>query len=766
MGDATAAPISQLPDPQQPNTTSSTQIPPQSGQAVKRGRGRPRKYPLPPDYVSPVHTPKPPRESPAQRTPVPDESEEAVTTSSGRPARSSRRNVDYAKLESTEIPSEGEDAVGTNTNETPTSGQQPKRRRGRPPKDPSKGPMPRPKPKSSVVYIEDEGDDEAVEDVDDENDEYLGGDEQPDDDDDLDADDVVEEEDDEPESDFEEEDETSKRKKSRRSQKSERGKAAEKKSKMAPGTSSTARGSKTRKTKDSVEGRMALFYGNRNAPLMEGIEYRNKWINELTAIRQELLEDPVFPPPDDHEIDLSLQNLVTAEEEKVPLFLPPREQELTFEVGMNEPFKEYSIKANESASLHDLTEGRREGFVIHTGGYVTGCQWAPLMDSNVQYLVVSIVSKVDEFAASMFDRATYDSVIQVWKMDPDRPNSSRARLALCLLHSWGTPWSLRFCPEARSKNDSTVGCFAAAFQDGKVRVISVPAVDSQNTEYLMVERPAKEISLPGMSITCVTWTTPHVLAVGCTNGFVATFDLAIADEPDDDDDDQARPLNVHMAPIICTPVHQSAILTLESGCPDYPHILITSSADGYTRTLDTRDPRSCRASAYRTKGYSAATTYVPSLNAVISVEDSILTKITPILNLLTDLIFTRHEASVMCIASGKCHPFTATGGADGAVTVANPVARALVGKKITYKDWPQTRLFKLEYSERQGKFRFVEGYKVDVVGFAGSGGKGGYLIYPETVCVTSLGWNWRRQTGGWIAAGFANGLVRIENFSM
>ncbi|KAJ8100508.1 hypothetical protein POJ06DRAFT_105904 [Lipomyces tetrasporus] len=758
MDDATPVPISQLPDPKQPNTTS-TQIPPQPGQAVKRGRGRPRKHPLPPDYVPPVRTPKPPRESSAQRTPLPAESEEVVTTSSGRPARSSRRNVDYAKLESIEILPDGEDDAGVSTNETPASGQ-PKRRRGRPPKDPSKGPMPRPKPKNNVVYIEDEGDDEAVEEVDDEDDEYVGGEEQPDEEDDLDANDVVEEEDDEPESDFEEQDETSKR------GKSGPGKIAQKKLKMAPGTSSTVQGSKTRKTKDSVEGRMALFYGNRNAPLMEGIEYRNKWINELTAIRQELLEDPIFPPPDDHKIDLSLQSLVTAEEEKVPLFLPPREQELTFEVGMNEPFKEYSIKANESASLHDLTDGRREGFVIHTGGYVTGCQWAPLMDSNVQYLVVSIVSKVDEFAVSMFDRATYDSVIQIWNMNPDQPGSSRARLALCLLHSWGTPWSLRFCPEAKSKNDSTVGCLAAAFQDGKVRVISVPAVDSQNTEYLMVETPAKEISLPGMSITCVTWTTRHVIAVGCTNGFVATFDLAIADEPDDDDD-EARPLNGHTAPIICTPVHQSAILTLESASPDYPHVLTTTSADGYTRTLDTRDPRSCRASAYRTKGYSAAATYVPSLNAVISVEDSILTKITPILNLPTDVIFTRHEASVMCIASGKCHPFTATGGADGAVTVANPVARALVGKKITYKDWPQTRLFKLEYSERQGKFRFVEGYKVDVIGFAaGSRGKGGYLIYPETVCVTSLGWNWRRQTGGWIAAGFANGLVRIENFSM
>ncbi|KAK9375433.1 uncharacterized protein V1513DRAFT_442928 [Lipomyces chichibuensis] len=752
------------PDPQQSNATSSTPTPPQLEQPIKRGRGRPRKYPRPLDYVSPVRKLTPSKstfESASSYTSARIAPEEIVT-SSGRSARSSRRNVDYAKLGNIEISSESDDdAVESTKSLTPTIGQF-TRRRGRPPKDPTKGPRRPSKPKSDVVYIEgDDDDDEDVEEVDDEDDEYVADKEPQEEDDDADADNIIEGEDDESEYDLEEEDETPKRRKTARIQKSERKTA--KKSKMAL---TFGGGKATRKTKDSVEGRMALFFGNRNAPLMEGIEYRNKWVNELSGLRQELLEDSIFPPADENQIDLSLQKLETAEEEKVRFFLPPREQELVFEIGMNEPLPKYSIKANESASLRDLTDGKREGFLLHTGGYVTGCQWAPLRDSNTQYVAVSIVSKIDEYAVSMFDRTAYDSVIQIWRMDLGQPTSSPARLALCLLHSWGTPWSLRWCPEAKSQSDSTIGCLAAAFQDGKVRVISVPVVNSLDVQYLTIDAPAKEITLPGMSITCVTWMTPHVVAVGCTNGFLATFDLSVVDEldDDDDDDDQPPPINVHASPVFCSPVHQSAILTLESAAPNYPHILTTTSADGYTRTLDTRDPRSSRAAAYRTKGYSSATTYVPSLNALITVEDSILTKITPILNLLTDIIFTRHEASVMCIASGKCHPFTATGGADGVVTVGNPIARSLVGKKLTYKDWPQTRLFKLEYSELERKFRFVEGYKVDVIGFNGKGGKGGYLIYPETVCVTSLSWNWRKETGGWIASGFANGLVRIENF--
>ncbi|KAK9484075.1 hypothetical protein V1527DRAFT_471029 [Lipomyces starkeyi] len=762
MEDKRPATQSHPPDPQQSNATSSTQTPPQLEQPIKRGRGRPRKHPRPPGYVSPVRklTPSKSRgENASPNTSARVEPEEIVTSSGGS-ARSSRRNVDYAKLENIEIPSDSDDDAGESAKSlTPTSGQF-TRRRGRPPKDPRKGPIRPSKAKSNVVYIEDDGDDEDVEEVDNEDDEYVG-DEEPqeeEDDDDVDADDIIEEDDDEPEYDFEEEDDTPKRRKTARMQKSERKNA--KKLKMAPGSLG---GKATRKTKDSVEGRMALFFGNRNTPLMEGIEYRNKWINELTVLRQELLEDPIFPPADEYQIDLSLQKLVTADEEKVRLFLPPREQELIFEIGMNEPLQKYSIKVNQSASLRDLTDGKREGFLLHTGGYVTGCQWAPLRDSNVHYLAASIVSKIDEYAVSMFDRTAYDSVIQIWRMDLDQPTSSPARLALCLLHSWGTPWSLRWCPKAKSQGDRTIGCLAAAFQDGKVRVISVPVVNSWDLQYLTIDTPAKEIMLPGMSITCVTWMTPHVVAVGCTNGFLATFDLSVVDEADDDEQPPPR-INIHASPVFCSPVHQSAILTLESGAPNYPHILTTTSADGYTRTLDTRDPRSSRAAAYRTKGYSPATTYVPSLNALISVEDSILTKITPILNLLTDIIFTRHEASVMCIASGKCHPFTATGGADGVVTIANPIARSLVGKKLTYKDWPQTRLFKLEYSELERKFRFVEGYKVDVIGFNSKGGKGGYLIYPETVCVTSLSWNWRKETGGWIASGFANGLVRIENF--
>ncbi|KAK9241280.1 hypothetical protein V1525DRAFT_368336 [Lipomyces kononenkoae] len=755
MEETIPAPQSQTNDIQHANSTILTPIPQQQlPQPVKRGRGRPRKYPRPPGYVSPVRnvggTPKQSRVSAS----LPCEGN--VTSSGGRSVRSSRRDVDYAKLETIEIPSENEDDTSATTTPVRPIGGQPKRGRGRPPKDPSKGPVRQAKPKSNIEYIEDNDSDKDVEEVNEDDEEYVAGEESPD----AEDEDLAEEQDEGPESDFDGEDERPKRRKNTgRVQKLGR----------KDGQSS---GNATRKTKDSVEGRMALFCGNRNASLLEGIEYRNKWINELTVLRQELLEDPVFSPVDEIKIDLSLQRLETAEEREVRHFLPPKEQEVIFEIGTTEPMKQSSIKVNESLSLYALTDGKREGFLLHTGGYVTGCQWAPLLDSSVHYLAASIVSKVEEFGVSMFERTTHDSHIQIWRMDLDQPNSGPARLALCLLHSWGTPWSLRWCPDSRRTGDSSVGCLAAAFQDGKVRVISVPVVSSENVQYLKIQAPAKEIMLPAMSITCLTWVTPRIIAVGCTNGFIATFDLGVSDEREgssehDDDDDGGRrpqPMNVLATPIFCSPVHQSAILTLESAAPKYPHILISTSADGYTRTLDTRDPRSSCAAAYRTKGYSAAATYVPSLNALVSIEDSIFTKVTPILNLLTDIIFTKHEASVMCIASGKCHPFTATGGADGVVTVGNPVARSLVGKKLIYKDWPQTRLFKLEYSEREGKFRFVEGYKVDIIGFNGKGGKGTYLIYPETVCVTSLCWNWKKETGGWVAAGFANGLLRVENF--
>ncbi|KAK9368729.1 hypothetical protein V1509DRAFT_622622 [Lipomyces kononenkoae] len=749
MEETTHAPPSVTSDSQLPNTTNLTPTPQQQG-PVKRGRGRPRKYPHPPGYVSPARNVDTSNQGSLHAS-LP--SEESVTPA-GRSVRSSRRNVDYAKLEAIDIPSGSEDDASANTTPVrPVSGQ-PKRGRGRPPKDPAKGPIRQPKPKSNTEYIENGDSDKDVEEVSEEDDEYIAAEESPD----AEEDEVIaEERDEEPESDFEEEDEETpkRRKKTGRMQRLHREDAQ-------------SSGKTTRKTKDSVEGRMALFFGNRNTSLLEGIEYRNKWVNELTVLRQELLEDPVIFPADEVKINLSLQKLDTAKEEEVRQFLPPKDQEVVFEIGTNEPVKQSSIKVNESLSLSTLTDDKREGFLLHTGGYVTGCHWAPsLLDSTVHYLAISIVSKVEEFGVSMFERTAYDSVIQIWTMGLDQPISAPARLALCLLHSWGTPWSLRWCPAARPS--SSAGCLAAAFQDGKVRVISVPVAGSDNVQYLRIQAPAKEIVLTGMSITCMTWVTPHIIAVGCTNGFIATFDLSVSDEQRDDDNDkgggQSQPMNVHATPIFCSPVHQSAILTLESAAPKYPHILISTSADGYTRTLDTRDPRSSCAAAYRTKGYSAAATYVPSLNALISIEDSIFTKITPILNVLTDIIFSKHEASVTCIASGKCHPFTATGGADGAVTVGNPIARSLVGKKLTYKDWPQTRLFKLEYSEREGKFRFVEGYKVDIIGFNGKGGKsGGYLIYPETVCVTSLSWNWSKKTGGYVAAGFANGLLRIENF--
>ncbi|KAK9468067.1 WD40-repeat-containing domain protein [Lipomyces arxii] len=663
----------------------------QNQQPEKRGRGRPRKHPLPEGYVPPPPKPKKTKTVPvedldSQRAAEPEpepEPEPARVTASGRPARRTTRITDYAKIVNFTVAGDDEDEntiIGTK--------------------------------------IREDADEDAEFEIG--NEPELADEEG---DDDLE---VFESESDSGKTDINKDNEAlNKSKKS--------------KPKSAKRASTSVPAPNSRRTKESMEGKMELYFGHKSSLLVEAIEYRNNWVNELTSIRTHMLHE-AFLSLEVSDFDLR-QTTTIVDEEYAQSYLPGGRSSLNVDIGVDQKdFQEFRLNRLDVKRLEDVTDGHRKGYLIHSGGYVTSSEWAPLPHSEVQYLAIS-AAEADNLKLSLFESAEYKSSITIWQLNT---TTGEFKLYSVLLHSWGVAWSLQWCPfDTRGLN--LVGIVAAAFQDGKIRAIEVHANPISGPAYVKIERPTREWRLPGTMPSAVKWIDSQNLAVGTTAGFVTIFDLH-AD-----------------GPVVSSPVSHSAILSLQSLAPKYPYMVVVTTADGYARVLDYRDPRSCWASSSRAKGFSTVSAFIPGLNAVAVVEDGTQTKLKAVLSLSSETVFTHRDASVTCMASGQCHPFVAVGYADGSVVYGNSVARLLTNRKHVYRNWPQIRLWQLEYSEKADKYRFVDNIVAEEIN---SAIRASYRIFPSNIAITSLSWCSRKESGGWIAAGTANGMLRIENLAV
>lgn len=342
----------------------------ESSASTKRGRGRPRKYPLPEGYVPPPkRVARPRREVLAEEyNDDEDQIQEIVerTTPSGRPMRRSRKDVDYAKIEQGEaitnaILADKEDIELDEHEEEENQLSLDKPKRGRPPKDPSKGPVARPTPKRKAIDIDDDSDD-------------FEPDGDGEDDDEFEA--AAEEEEEDDAEDKEEEDEIS---------------ASESRPKRGvtkKGTKARSRTSRQASLKQaqSVEGRMLQIFGHRREALVAGAKYRNKWVNDLAVLYNSKIEESGMPCLNVDEVfDVDLQIVREIENTR------QRGRKLRFDIGYNDSLREINLAACEARDVQSLTSGNRQGCIINVAGYPAACEWAPLDDSGTMRMLRYVI---------------------------------------------------------------------------------------------------------------------------------------------------------------------------------------------------------------------------------------------------------------------------------------------------------------------------------------------------------------------------------------
>ncbi|KAK9461788.1 uncharacterized protein V1516DRAFT_616588, partial [Lipomyces oligophaga] len=503
-----------------------------------------------------------------------------------------------------------------------------------------------------------------------------------------------------------------------------------------------------------IESTLTTFYGSQTSELVRAVDVRNRWVNYPGNLLISNCENAKFPEFKGW-LDTHLQVLKQVDVDNSTPELPNGEP-IDIEIG---PANSLDRKLIGKFETINTTTKSRQSHIINVGGYPASCEWAPLTDSETQYLAVAVMTNSEEISMPIFQPRPSPSVIQIWSSNLD--STDEPKLVTCLLHKWGTPTNLKWSPVEKGRTEAVIGTLGAVFNDGTVKLVEVPRSMGSKTEYFRVEAPARVLSLPGMGIHSLAWIDSGQIAVGSTTGFIAVFDLLDGLQEEDSE------TSLLTSPKFCEPVHESVVIAMTSCGPDLPYFIASTSMDGYTRAIDVRDARLCRSSKSREQWFSPSISFNVHLRAITMACDIVGTEACGVLSMTGSVAMSRHEGSVSVTSSSLCHGFSASGAADGSVVLVNIVGKSFTPPKSRSKGWPQIETIKLELSStcdgKRPRYRIMDRFKVNTES-AKRAKASSVIIYPASVCVTSISWNSKKSFAGWYAACFANGLVKLDNF--
>ncbi|KAA6416360.1 MAG: transcription factor TFIIIC complex subunit Tfc6 [Lasallia pustulata] len=463
---------------------------------------------------------------------------------------------------------------------------------------------------------------------------------------------------------------------------------------------------------------------------------------------------------------------------------------------IGEAWKDVTNAESENAE-GKARKGGREGWILNLGSRVRCLDWAPNQSGRTQYLALVASPKATDpetpmnAAPSFTPSYPLPAAIQIWAFaastDADRTvhidENISPELVLTICTNWGAVKLLKWCPVPRVPRDDelrgkvSLGLLAGIWGDGNVRVLDVHVdrVHNSSASYVKYEGAAFAARPPNTLCTCLTWLSATDLAAGCANGFVAIWNIFEVSQPPTlgsaggvTSPTASSPVTV---PWFYQQMHQTYILAMASAYPAHPHLLATSSMDGYMRLADLRAPSTDSVFTNRSRIGSSVIDYCEPLQAMVSTEENDFIRINPLRRFFSSISVGRADGIVLSLSVGKVHPTILVGTADGAVVAMNPMRKGLNSKTHQY----QQTWFQHEWSRKgDGMSRILDGFKVETVSLARSlvgdkKNKDGTVystIYEEETGVTQVVWNPNLHCGGWVAAGMGSGLLRVEDLAL
>lgn len=218
--------------------------------------------------------------------------------------------------------------------------------------------------------------------------------------------------------------------------------------------------------------------------------------------------------------------------------------------------------------------------------------------------------------------------------------------------------------------------------------------------------------------TCVDWLSPTDIVVGCSNGYVALWNICpprVRETPEKPASDILEPrpesgssLPVEAAsaascieprPYVYVPIHSSYILAICSAYPTHPHLVATSSATGYLRMTDIRSPYSDYVMSQRSHWSPTVISYCAALSCFVTYEEGGAVKMFPIRRFWSSVSIAKREPEALSVAVGHLHPTVLAGFADGTLLAVNPVrcfinkrTRAILQQKVWKHEWARQKV--------------------------------------------------------------------------
>lgn len=185
---------------------------------------------------------------------------------------------------------------------------------------------------------------------------------------------------------------------------------------------------------------------------------------------------------------------------------------------------------------------------------------------------------------------------------------------------------------------------------------------------MKVAVPAYTLSLDATLCTTLTWLTPHSLIAGCSNGFLAAWDLT------------RHP----GTPYLYTPIHQTYIAAIASCFPSFPTHVVTASLDGYCRITSLLDPYTDTVVNNRSRIAPTSICWVDAVSAAVSSEEGAWVKFYPLRRFFSATTVCKHSGVVNAVAGSAVHAFLVSGGSEGECAFSNPVRRTFHGKIVSF----------------------------------------------------------------------------------
>ncbi|KAI0747289.1 hypothetical protein BC629DRAFT_1299009 [Irpex lacteus] len=380
--------------------------------------------------------------------------------------------------------------------------------------------------------------------------------------------------------------------------------------------------------------------------------------------------------------------------------------------------------------------------VFNAGAPVWGLDWCPthaddrtgIATQGTQYLAVApLPSRTYSPQIGVKVSRPNSATIQIWSLRPPSDSggtggdtsisaqSGSVKCVLVLCVDVGPAHEIRWCPLPShdplkgSSNSQTsprrLGLLAGTFEDGSVSIFAVPyppdVASSDSTDgpiYVKIVEPLVKFELEDTAAWCLDWANSEVIAVGCSNGYVAVFDVAEA---------LLNPISDEaLLPTFYASAHQSAVRSVswvrtpsltatgELSSTD-PCVITSASYDGLVAATDIRAP--CGSVIYRTRDVVNTVCFSTYAGGPISIDQGLVKAISFAPTMLNKgHTVTEPEAPVWCI---DYHPVLAIGVADGSCQTTNTLRHTRKGGIVPFMSHI---IYQLDYDTKTGEYRMLE----------------------------------------------------------